>query len=396
MSTKPEAPVSIFTGYNRHWKSEIVPLLFFAQTAALSGSPASVAETVKRVLLEAVKERKDEIAGALLDDLEHAYEQIGAMSRGNTDEDRDWQRNWRLKFVTMLIELFGQMPPYLEAPKHYDPDGASDPSAQAERDRKGLLRTKLAMIEKIAAEWRNEENRHLPIYRFLISVWHGPHRVKMAWESDAEYERRKSRPWRSEERKPITDVFRARTGTFFREAPLDALIKDPDLPHELGEIAAIGRAKDGGLKLAQRDIRHAELLRSLEPGSRSKAAMALHEQLCRFIASRDAEVEKLLILMRPTNGWWSSEKIGASDYVRGNIQVQFHTLDVLLVTVLLEEKDSPELAEDVFLRAKRHVEEFCRETWSGRKVMLNVWRSPQKFAGSFECEAPEAIPERAG
>ena len=133
----------------------------------------------------------------------------------------------------------------------------------------------------------------------------------------------------------------------------------------------IARARNGGSKLAQRDIRNAEFLAPFRLEKRSSGAIKLAEYLLYCVTQLDWKVEKLKKAMQ--NGWsFSWDKIGESEYVKGGTEIVFGSLHNLSIKITLPAECPEALGRDIFGRAKRHIEKWKEEDGAGIILSFQV------------------------
>ena len=104
---------------------------------------------------------------------------------------------------------------------------------------------------------------------------------------------------------------------------------------------------------------------------RGYAGLDLYDRLCGQVSELDAAATALLKRMQPERGSWDSDMIGRSEYVRGGIWLNLPDLETIEVTVTLYHDTSVELGQDIFGRARRHIEAFCAEH-TDRKLTVNL------------------------
>ncbi len=239
-----------------------------------------------------------------------------------------------------------------------------------------LEKTKLRILDSIIRGWMPEltdESRR--IFRFVVNCYHPSfYASPTSKEFEGKFVSR-------EQEDGIEKLFRGRVGAgSFSANAISQWLMDEEMPQRVREILVFARARSGGWGLAKRDIRNAELLEPFDPDNRSPQAVHLFRAISEKIKEFDQRVAKLLEAMQPKNyaASWESDKIGASEYVRGTISVTYGPLPVVGrfvgVQVALEDKCPEELGRDIFGRARRHIEAWVKDQrdWPGLLVSLTV------------------------
>lgn len=307
-------------------------------------SPGEQINKLKEVFSLAIQSRNDESALAALKALEkvHHAEAMGGSFMVNGQMLSSWVKEvyWLLpdaeKVGTKYNDFHG---------RHDDVFGAT------------LIKTKMYIISRIIFEWQPEEftKSSINAFRFLIAAFEPRPKERGRIEGESAHEEKaRGRKVFIEEKEGILQMIRKHLMWQRDPECLNFWIKQPAVPKDIQNILIVARARNGGIFLAERDIRYGEILRSLNPDKRSPAALELHEQICSKIAALDAEVEKLKISMEKYDTY-KTDVIGASETVIGDIKISYSSLSGIVITVILPKDCSYELGRDIFGRARRHM-----------------------------------------
>ncbi len=263
------------------------------------------------------------------------------------------------RFEMHLKSLYWQFPDHRPGEKVYD---RFDEKKWWYQEKPTLQKAKQWIIGRIGGLWKadfTEEN--VVCFRFLIAAGcpERKNQLRRDGESDDEMTAR-GRFISEDEKGAVLQVIRERTdGRYvFPAEKIEPWLNLPCVPDSVRRILAIARTRNGGVELAERDIKYAKLLAPLEPDKRSPTALVLHRQYCELIAEFDELASQLVASMKPERDRWNYDGIGRSEYVAGTIEVTFLHLHDITVTVILEPRCSSELGQDIFGRARRHVERF--------------------------------------
>ena len=117
-------------------------------------------------------------------------------------------------------------------------------------------------------------------------------------------------------------------------------------------------------------MRNAQLLKPFSPDERTEAAINFLLCFGDVIADIDRKVQELLEQMK-ASGWGSSEEIGGSEYVLGQIKVDNYFTPFKIRIKIKVESEHPEvLVQDNFGRARRHTEKWLQENPSHQILLF--------------------------
>ena len=290
-------------------------------------------EKLEQFVFGAAKAHNDKACLKLLELLKRAYE-FGAYALE--------------KFHEKLKEIY-----------HKLPDQEADRNS-VHKSEATLEESKQWILKEIARHWMEEKSpQSVAAFRFLCEVYAS-----------------KNRAIYPKERENILQIVQEKTGRWFKPEHLEEWFKEPNVSQEIREKLVIARARNGGVKLAEKDIRNGEFLRGFQLEERSSSAIELAKYLLNCVTQLDCKIEKLKKAMQ---GNWGPpwDKIGKSEYVKGEMEVAFRSLHdfstqrEVIFKITLPAGCSEELGRDIFGRAKRHAKKWMEEDEVGY-LMLHV------------------------
>jgi len=353
-------------------------------------SPEERIFEIEKVLNVVIRARNDKVAVFLLELLEKAYQAKIEADLERTEEkwkhEKDIRERTWASFRGYLKKLYWTLPDQKQIDTRYDrlANGHVPVWGPA------LVEAKLWILKKLIGEWQLSPSApgSWEAFRFFIAAYRPLPKdyLKREGESDDEMQAR-GRQVYEEERKGILDLIRQHTGCLFKPDNLEEWISQPYVPEEIKQILVIARARNGGAELVERDIRNNKLLACFEPDKRSPAALALFKGFGNRIAGFDLVVQELLQAMQPSGWDFGSDKIGESDYVAGTISIEYPELGELVVKVELKPDCTEELGRDIFGRARRHLEQWCKKH-TVKQVKLCVCGGKADLFLDFKTSSP--------
>ena len=314
-------------------------------------------EKLIEVFLVAAKNYNDEAAKELLIKIEKAHRKLKLEREGDPG-----------KFIDYLMEVYWQLPG-MEVRADTVPSTCRYPI---------MLRTKFRILGEIASGWcpdwttREITETSIKAFRFLIAVFNPVSRKNWPRQRPGESEfelKARDRIVSQEEREEIIVLIR-RQDVRFNPDELEFWMAQPYLPYEFERILAMARVRKGGHDLWRKDIRNAQLLKSLCPDERTEAAIDLHQSYCQIIADLDRKVQKLLGQMK-SDGYLGNEEIGSSEYVLGQEEIIYNNPFDIIIKIELKPEHPEALVCDNFGRAKRHIKSWLQNNPSD-KVRLSM------------------------
>ncbi len=314
---------------------------------------------LKEVFLFAAQNNNDPTARETLIQIERAYQEMSRKFNDLVMTD----------FTDYLMGIYWLMP---------DTEIRAD-TAQGTRSYSTMLQTKFWILGKIASEWRPDymntkiTEESIRAFRFLIAAFK-PLR-KETWPNqrsgESEFEFKARDRWVSkEEKEKILEMLRGQDDRFKPEE-LEFWMAQPHLPYEFERILAIARTRKGDQELWRKDIQNAKLVAPFRPGERTEAAINFLLCFGDIIAGIDRKVQELLKQMK-ASGWVGSEKIGGSEYVLGDVEIDnYFTLFKISLKIKVESVHPEDLVRDNFGRARRHIEKCLIEN-AAHQIILNM------------------------
>ncbi|MBI3305020.1 hypothetical protein HYZ80_01690 [Candidatus Parcubacteria bacterium] len=357
-------------------------------------TPAQHSRVLTRALLAAAKAHNDGVAEELVMLLGRSYEltELGLCH----DEPRGQARAAFAKadkqFRQHLRELYWQLPDARLVKDGHWPDTKGSGTTRHGT----LLETKLAMLGSIIQDWTSRPTEESVVaFRFMIAAYRpGPAGNDLRkGESFAEWKAH-GRFVSETEQDRILRLIRDHVGVppITTDTTIELWLEQPLMPDEIQRVLVMARARRGGPELAKRDIRNAEALAALDRLEQTNKRSCRPETLqwikeqADSIALLDVWLTSLLKAMQPEDGNLASnvERIGESDYVLGEIRLEFRVSKAKQIatvefgssrwvelTVELPADCAEELGRDIFGRARHHIEKW-RETHYDVSVELFV------------------------
>ncbi|MDP3785033.1 MAG: hypothetical protein Q8R12_03070 [bacterium] len=298
-------------------------------------------EKLEQFVFGAAKVHNDEACLELLKLLKRAYE-FAAYDLAGTEivELKPYEQERRArdlaeeKFQAKLMELYCNLPDRRKVSQTERRDTFCGEFKET------LVGSKQWILKEIAPHWAEERNpKSIAAFRFLCEAYAS-----------------KGRAIYPKERENILQIVQERTGGWFKPEHLEEWLKETDVPQEIRKKLVIARARNGGVELAERDIRNAELLKKLNPGIRSKAALKLFESDCEEIMELDEAISKLLTPMR--------------EYVADNeIELVLGYNYMASILIHLPGNCPKDVSEEIFRRSCEHIKKWQKN--EGRRIELS-------------------------
>ncbi len=138
--------------------------------------------------------------------------------------------------------------------------------------------------QRYACDFTDKDGEAVDAFSFLLFIYTG-----------VVYEGAKPSCYVSrEEKENILKLFRDYTDYRFTPEIAEKWLKQPNVPEEIRKIFIIARARNGGTKLVERDMKNAEMLKPLDVEKRSEAALAFHKKFCEELAIIDDRVKQFI------------------------------------------------------------------------------------------------------
>lgn len=274
-------------------------------------------EILKEMFLEAAKNHNDEAANELLKLIDKEYDLEERKIADETDKhygNADIRAN--ANFYGYLKNVYWDLPDKIKTgeergcfyPYHYPIHGST------------LLKTKVQIIKVCIGRWagysygrryfEEVDEQSLEIFNFLVDAYSGRGKCYIS----------------KEEKEEILKLFREKTDYYFTPEIAEKWLKVPNVPEEIRKIFILARARNGGMKLAERDMKNAEILKPLDVEDRSEAALKLHKRLSAQIKKLDEKTKKLL---------------GNLDREPYRIELDYSDIDSISVKIIFDDKDCP-------------------------------------------------------
>ncbi len=136
--------------------------------------------------------------------------------------------------------------------------------------------------QRWACDFTDKDQEAVNAFNFLVSAYYGDANDGM-----------KDRCVSKGEREGIVKLFRDYTDHRFTPEIVEKWLRQADIPEEIQKIFIIARARNGGVKLLEQEIKNAELLKPLNVENSSEAALEFHKKFCKELAEIDGKVQKL-------------------------------------------------------------------------------------------------------
>ena len=331
--------------------------------------------TLETAFLAATKAHNDETALCFVQLLHGAYDPGEDVSLPYPERRRKLELERQASCARRIANLYWQMPAHRLGAERRRDHPLDEKDRWYRPHEPTLQKTKKWMVERVAGYWGADlTDENVALFRFLVAAGF-PERKdqgRLDGESDDEMTAR-GRLVSKDETEAVLQAIRKRTDRDceFPAGKLEAWLGLRHVPGEIRHILTIARTRNGGIPLAERDIRYAQILAPLKVEERGYAGLDLYNRLCEQVSELDAAATALLKRMQPERGSWDSDMIGRSEYVRGGIWLNLPDLETIEVTVTLYHDTSVELGQDIFGRARRHIEAFCAEH-TDRKLTVNL------------------------
>lgn len=299
------------------------------------------AQEIDRVILEAAKRHNDDAVLALLAIQKSIYEEIELQKvkqEVDSEKKRKIRDESRADFINYLRQLYKGLPD-VQNNLEYQGGGRDD------RKISTLTKSKEWILQRIIWSWDgDQDDGSLSLFRFII----------VAGKFD-------------EERKFIQDTLRDQVRAW-RPEKLEFWLKQQNVPESIEKVLLITRARNGGAELVRRDIYFAEILKPLAPQERTLGALKFHKEFCEKLRRLESKLEDLVKKRMKLEGEFcvGTRKVGGSEYVIGDIKIDYYEdIDDISMTISMHDNYSKELCQDVFGRARRHVEAWLNEYHPG-------------------------------
>lgn len=274
------------------------------------------------------------------------------------------------------MRLYGQIPDckrrMAERDRYQDEHYVQEPT---------LLKTKAVLLGQTVRLWEPEATRESVDAFWFFSAAFRPLRKDaskyLRYEEPARLTASRGRFVSDAERAAIEGILLNHTSRWEPEAFIPWLDLASSNPHRYGQtsfedvLVKLWRARCDDAKMAEY-LRAWRFAQPFGLGRRSKAAMALHEQACAKIVAFDTAVVTLVGNMKSGSSY-GSEKIGMSEFVRGEIDFEFPLATYVKLVVTIPTDDPEPLGRDVTGRARRHIQKWLEDPENqAYRVQLDV------------------------
>ncbi len=320
-------------------------------------------EILKEMFLVAAKNHNDEAANELLKLIGKEYDLEERKIADETDKhygNADIRAN--ANFYGYLKSIYWELPDRI---KTGEERGIFPPYERYPIYGSTLLKTKVQIIKAFIGRWagysygrryfEEVDEQSLEIFNFLVDAYSGRGKCYVF----------------KEEKEEILKLFREKTDYYFTPEIAEKWLKHPNVPNEIRKIFILARARNGGTKLIERDIKYAEMLKPLEVEKRSSAMLSFCQKFFGEAKEIDEKIKQLIKEL--SDGPCSKAE---------NFEIIFHGLDDILLHIHYKEEDL--ISDSAVRKMIQDIRTLVLRPRSGRyaKIMFILWEG-QDYHGNI-------------